>query len=163
MTNGQPISIILSPAQVDQIVRAAAEGSTPGFSTLNSTTLMARAAQARSYSDALGPDAERNGAQVLAPPSEQPPPPVDGDGQDVPITGSGYMPEYSDTRLSRSLLRGLSILTCFGPGREERGILELAGELGMSPSTTHRYVATLVELGLLERCPRSRKYRLATI
>jgi DNA-binding IclR family transcriptional regulator len=30
----------------------------------------------------------------------------------------------------------------------------------MSPSTTHRYALTLVELGLLERCPDTRKYRL---
>ena len=30
----------------------------------------------------------------------------------------------------------------------------------MSPSTAHRYAQTLIELGLLERCPKSRKYRL---
>jgi IclR-like helix-turn-helix domain-containing protein len=68
--------------------------------------------------------------------------------------------ESSDPRLSRSLLRGLSILTRFGPDGAERGIVELAGDLEMSPSTAHRYVCTLVELGLLERCPRTRKYRL---
>jgi IclR family transcriptional regulator, pca regulon regulatory protein len=67
---------------------------------------------------------------------------------------------YDDPRLSRSLLRGLSILTCFGPDKKPRGIIELASQLDMSPSTTHRYVTTLVELGLLERCPKSRKYRL---
>ncbi len=37
----------------------------------------------------------------------------------------------------------------------------MASQLGMSPSTTHRYVSTLVEFGLLERSPRTRKYRLA--
>jgi len=73
----------------------------------------------------------------------------------------GYMPvDSEDPRLSRSLVRGLSILTGFGPGGEPRGIVELAGDLGMSPSTAHRYAFTLVELGLLERCPRTRKYRL---
>jgi len=73
----------------------------------------------------------------------------------------GYTPaDTADPRVSRSLLRGLSILTCFGPDGGSRGILELARELGMSPSTTHRYAYTLVELGLLERCPRTRKYRL---
>jgi hypothetical protein len=66
----------------------------------------------------------------------------------------------ADPRLSRSLLRGLSILTCFAPHRAERGIVEIAGELDMSPSTTHRYAQTLVRLGLLERCPATRKYRL---
>jgi hypothetical protein len=73
----------------------------------------------------------------------------------------GYMPtDTEDPRMSRSLLRGLSILTCFGPDGDPRGILELARDLGLSPSTTHRYAFTLVEMGLLERCPRTRKYRL---
>jgi hypothetical protein len=73
----------------------------------------------------------------------------------------GYLPsEQGDQRLSRSLLRGLSLLTGFGPDGTARGIVELAGELGMSPSTAHRYALTLVELGLLERCPKTRKYRL---
>jgi hypothetical protein len=68
----------------------------------------------------------------------------------------------SDPRLSRSLLRGLAILARVGAdGGRERGIVELAAELGMSASTAHRYAQTLVELGLLERCPHTRKYRLA--
>jgi IclR helix-turn-helix domain len=73
----------------------------------------------------------------------------------------GYLPTNSDDpRLSQSLLRGLSLLTCFGPDGAARGIVELARDAGMSPSTAHRYASTLVELGLLERCPKSRKYRL---
>jgi DNA-binding IclR family transcriptional regulator len=40
--------------------------------------------------------------------------------------------------------------------------VEIAGELGMSPSTAHRYLQTLLELGLVERSPRTRRYRLAT-
>jgi hypothetical protein len=152
MTNGQPISITLSPAQVDHIVRAAAGGSTPGFAILISTTLIARARLAEDGAESahgqLPPSADGTPAGDLV--------------QQAENERGGYDPTSNDPRLSRSLLRGLSILTCFGPGREERGILELAGELGMSPSTTHRYVATLVELGLLERCPRSRKYRLAS-
>ncbi len=68
--------------------------------------------------------------------------------------------EGGDRRLSRSLLRGLAILACFTVESPERGILELARELELSASTTHRYVLTLLELGLLERCPRSRRYRL---
>lgn len=62
-------------------------------------------------------------------------------------------------RLSRSLIRGFSVVTALGPPGTERGIMEIAGALEMSPSTTHRYVATLVELGLVER-GQSRKYRL---
>jgi hypothetical protein len=111
MPRNQPrsISITLSPAQVDEILRAAARSRAPSISTL------------------VG----------------------------------GYMPpETEDPRMSRSLLRGLSVLTRFGPDGEERGILELARDLDLSPSTAHRYAFTLVEMGLLERCPRTRKYRL---
>ena len=39
------------------------------------------------------------------------------------------------------------------------GIASIADELGMSRSTTHRYVVTLVALGFLEQGA-SRKYRL---
>lgn len=79
-------------------------------------------------------------------------------------TERGYLPsDTDDPRLSRSLLRGLSLLAGFGPDGAERGIVELADELGMSPSTAHRYALTLVELGLLERCPRTRKYRLPDV
>ncbi len=77
---------------------------------------------------------------------------------------SEHMPmETVNRRLSRSLLRGLSILTCFASDGSSRGIVEIAKELSMSPSTTHRYALTLVELGLLERCPESRKYRLREV
>jgi len=67
----------------------------------------------------------------------------------------------ADRRLSRSLLRGLSLLGCFESPTQERGIVELAKEAQMSASTAHRYALTLIELGLLERSPRSRRYRLA--
>ena len=149
MNNGDSISITLSPAQVDQVVRAAAQGSTPSFSALISTTLNTRRLEA-----------ERSAAE----PSEG----VAAKEASVEQTqdranGKGYFPTYEDARLSRSLLRGLSVLTCFGPDNQERGIIELADLLGMSPSTTHRYVATLVELGLLERSTRSRKYRLPQV
>jgi hypothetical protein len=110
MTNSQriSISITLSPAQVDAVVRAATNSRAPSVSAL------------------VG----------------------------------GYLPvDDRDPRLSRSLLRGLSLLGCFGPDGAERGIIEMAEDLGMSPSTTHRYASTLVELGLLERCPKTRKYR----
>jgi hypothetical protein len=65
----------------------------------------------------------------------------------------------SEKRLSQSLIRGFSIVTALGPPGTERGLIEIAGALEMSPSTTHRYVTTLVELGLVER-GQSHKYRL---
>jgi IclR family transcriptional regulator, pca regulon regulatory protein len=53
----------------------------------------------------------------------------------------------------------LAILGCFTPKRPVLGIADIADELGMSRSTTHRYVITLVALGYLEQGA-SRKYRL---
>ena len=121
------ISITLSPAQVDEVLRAAAQSRAPSVSTLVD-----------------GAVARRRGKRA----SELDPP-------------AGMIPgDTSDRRLSRSLLRGLSILTSFDAEGEPRGIIELARELDMSPSTAHRYALTLVELGLLERCPRTRKYSL---
>jgi hypothetical protein len=135
MTKDEPISISikLSPAQIDEVLRAASRGRAPSISTLIADTLNAP----------LADGAKRS---TKARKASRP---------------SGYMPIGTvDPRLSRSLLRGLSILTCFGPDGDSRGIVEIAEDLGMSPSTTHRYALTLVELGLLERCPDTRKYRL---
>jgi IclR family pca regulon transcriptional regulator len=64
-----------------------------------------------------------------------------------------------DLRYSRSLERGLAILSCFTPERSVLGISDISEELGMSASTTHRYVTTLRALGYLEQDAR-RKYRL---
>jgi IclR family pca regulon transcriptional regulator len=61
---------------------------------------------------------------------------------------------------SQSLERGLAILSAFKPGMPELGIAELARELGLSRSTSHRYVSTLARLGFLDQNARTRKYRL---
>ena len=130
------ITITLSPAQVDHVVHAASRSRVPGISTLIADTLHA--------TTPLPANATKRSTKSQA---------------TSPL--NGYMPIGAvDPRLSRSLLRGLSILTCFGPDGGSRGIVEIAEDLGMSPSTTHRYALTLVELGLLERCPDTRKYRL---
>lgn len=73
--------------------------------------------------------------------------------------GAGATPTLREPRYSQSLERGLAILGCFTPKRPMLGIAELADELGMSRSTTHRYAITLVALGYLEQGA-SRKYRL---
>jgi IclR family pca regulon transcriptional regulator len=65
----------------------------------------------------------------------------------------------SPPNYSQSLKRGLAILGCFSSTRPMLGIADIADELGMSRSTTHRYVITLVALGYLEQGA-SRKYRL---
>jgi IclR family pca regulon transcriptional regulator len=69
------------------------------------------------------------------------------------------IPTLQEPRFSQSLERGLAILPCFTPERPVLGIADIADQLSMSRSTTHRYVITLVALGYLEQNA-SRKYRL---
>jgi IclR family pca regulon transcriptional regulator len=69
------------------------------------------------------------------------------------------IPSLREHRYSQSLERGLAILGCFRPVCPVLGIADIADHLGMSRSTTHRYVITLVALGFLEQGA-SRKYRL---
>ncbi len=65
-------------------------------------------------------------------------------------------------RLSRSLLLGLLVLGSFPTDGRSLAVTDVAGRLGMSPSTTHRYMTTLLAVGLLEQDPRTRRYRLPT-
>jgi IclR helix-turn-helix domain len=70
--------------------------------------------------------------------------------------------QLNDPRLSRSLFRGLLVLACFPADGAPRSMKDVAEELdNMGGSTTHRYISTLVEVGLLEQDPASRTYRLA--
>ena len=69
------------------------------------------------------------------------------------------VPHLLEPRYSQSLERGLAILECFTPARPVWGIADFADELGMSRSTTHRYVITLVALGYMAQVAR-RKYSL---
>lgn len=147
MNNSEQVSIAitLSPTQVDEVVRAASQSRVPSISTLIADSLNA-------------PFEPAGGTEVSASIKDATQEP---DGVDEEPQVGGYLPVGPpDPRLSRSLLRGLSLLTCFGPDGSARGIVEIAHDAGMSPSTAHRYASTLVELGLLERDPKSRKYRL---
>ena len=69
------------------------------------------------------------------------------------------IPDLSEPRYSQSLERGLAILEAFTPERPVLGIADIADTLGMSRSTTHRYVTTLLALGYLDQGAK-RKYRL---
>jgi IclR family pca regulon transcriptional regulator len=69
------------------------------------------------------------------------------------------LPRLREPRYSQSLERGLAILGCFSPERPMLGIADLAETLGMTRSTIHRYVSTLVALGYLEQGA-DRRYRL---
>src|SRR5467141_1103391 len=92
------ISITLSPTQVDAVVRAASHGNAPGISRLITESLNAPVHNGRH--DASGSAGAFNGM----------------------IPTRGYLPnETADPRLSRSLVRGLSLLTGFGPDGDQRG------------------------------------------
>jgi IclR-like helix-turn-helix domain-containing protein len=116
---GEPerITIELSAAQVDRVVRGAADGG-------NMSVLLSGLRDVRA---------------VLAQEPRQ----------------------LEDSRLSRSLLAGLLMLASFPADGSYLGNAEIARMLDMNPSTTHRYVSTLVAVGLLERDPATRRYRLA--
>lgn len=61
---------------------------------------------------------------------------------------------------SQSLERGLAILSAFGSERSTIGVSEVSRELGLSRSTTHRYIATLASLGYLQQDSDTKRYRL---
>jgi hypothetical protein len=127
------ISITLSPVQVEQVVRAASRSSHGIVSNLLLTALdNAHDPPAGSHSQAY--ELQRSSREALS-------------------------TALQDSQLSQSLLRGLSVLACYGPDRPWRAVSELADRLSMSPSTTHRYVKTLKTIGLMEQDPVTREYR----
>lgn len=69
-------------------------------------------------------------------------------------------PLLDDSRLSRSLMLGVLLLAAFPSDGSYIGNSELADTLHLSASTTHRYVSTLLALGLVERDAVTRKYRI---
>jgi IclR helix-turn-helix domain len=68
-------------------------------------------------------------------------------------------PFIEDADYSRSVLRSILVLASFPTDGSSLAVTAVAGELGLSPSTTHRYVKTWVLARLLERDPVSRRYR----
>jgi len=132
MTQDQGIAIALSPAQIEQVIRSAGYASNGTVSSL----LVAALDNAHSTPERDPAHSSLHDATQLA------------------LTTA-----LKDPQLSQSLLRGLAILSCFGAERPWRAIVDLAKELEMSPSTTHRYVKTLRAVGLLEQDPTTREYR----
>lgn len=131
MMQDQDIAIALSPAQIEQVIRSAGQTSN---GTLSSLLV---AALDNAHSD------------------------PNGDPRSSLHEATQHALDHAlgDPQLSQSLLRGLAILSCYGPEKPWRAIIDLAKELGMSPSTTHRYVKTLRAVGLLEQNPTTREYR----
>lgn len=71
--------------------------------------------------------------------------------------------QLNSERYSRSLLYGLALFAALPADGSYVGITGLARRLGMSISTAHRYVSTLVAVGLVERNPNTREYRLGHV
>ncbi len=132
MTEERDIAIALSPAQVEQVIRLAGQTRKGTVSSLLVAAL----------DNAHSADGNGNGRGLLHQAAQ-----------------AALAEALSDPQLSQSLLRGLAILSCYGPERPWRAIIDLAKELHMSPSTTHRYVKTLRVVGLLEQNPTTREYR----
>lgn len=132
MTQDQDIEIALSPAQIEQVIRSA------GYASNGTVSSLLVAALDNAHITPKGDHARRSLHEE---------------------TRVALSSALGDPQLSQSLLRGLAILSCYGPERPWRAIIDLAKELGMSPSTTHRYVKTLRAVGLLEQNPTTREYR----
>lgn len=69
-------------------------------------------------------------------------------------------PAGDEQRLRHPLARGIELLTLMVDSNQElHGVRELAGHLGVSPSTVHRLVTDLERIGLVSRSPQG-SYRL---
>lgn len=60
----------------------------------------------------------------------------------------------------QAIERAVAILNAFTVEQPEYGVTELANELGLHKSTTHRFLVNLEHAGLVERNPRTGRYRL---
>jgi hypothetical protein len=131
----EEISITLSPVQVEQVMRLA------GQSRNGTVSNLLLAALDNAYKPSNGASKRSKGRSLQK------------------ATQEALEDALTDPQLSQSLLRGLAILSSYGPERPWRAIIDLAQQLNMSPSTTHRYVKTLRAVGLLEQNPTTREYR----
>jgi len=132
MTQNHDIAIALSPAQIEQVIRSAGQTRNGTVSSLLIAAL----------DNAHSPDGDGHARGSLHKAAQ-----------------TALAEALNDPQLSQSLLRGLAILSCYGPERPWRAIIDIAKELRMSSSTTHRYVKTLRAVGLLEQNPTTREYR----
>jgi IclR helix-turn-helix domain len=68
-------------------------------------------------------------------------------------------PLLDDPSYARTTLRALLVLLAFPADGGERELTDVAAQLGLSPSTTHRYVNTWTAIGVLQQDLHSRRYR----
>jgi IclR family acetate operon transcriptional repressor len=70
------------------------------------------------------------------------------------------MKRPSSVRRNASLEKANRLLLAFSEATPELGVMDLARRVGLNKSTVSRFVATMHELGLLERVEQGRKFRL---
>lgn len=63
-------------------------------------------------------------------------------------------------KMSQSLFRGLWLMLRLDAADDWTGVAELAEMSSMTPSTVHRYLATLLAFGIVEQHSHSRRYRV---
>lgn len=80
-----------------------------------------------------------------------------------PRMGTHSGKQLNEPRYSQSLETGLLVMRGFSSKEPVQGIAEVADRLEASRSTVHRYMTTLVALGMLEQHPRTRRYRVALL
>ena len=84
-----------------------------------------------------------------------------------PLSGLGsvdelrqaMLPLVDDQTYSHSTFRAAIVLAAFPADGSEREVTDVAREIGLAASTTHRYARTWTALGLLEQNADSRRYR----
>ncbi len=69
----------------------------------------------------------------------------------------------TEPRYSQSLETGLLVMKGFSSERPLQGIADVADRMEASRSTVHRYMTTLVALGMLEQDSLSRRYRVSLL
>jgi DNA-binding MarR family transcriptional regulator len=82
---------------------------------------------------------------------------------ELDVVSSVVLALLEDAAYSRSALRALLVLNALPLDGGERVLTDIAGQVGVSASTTHRYMRTWTALGLVEQDPRSRRYRRARV
>ncbi len=77
--------------------------------------------------------------------------------------GSRSGARLTEPRYSQSLETGLLVMKGFSNSEPLQGIADVADRMEASRSTVHRYMTTLVALGMLEQDPLSRRYRVSLL
>jgi hypothetical protein len=83
-----------------------------------------------------------------------------GHGRPLKLEDFANDAAYQTNLSSRALIHALIILSQFAGGGD-KGVRQIAGEIGMSPTTAGRFLRTWKEVGVLQQDPRTHRYRLA--